>query len=254
MDIIEKLRCSIDDKRDLIKGEDKFHTIQLCVHQFIQSATQAISERNAFHVALSGGSTPKAIFQSLADETNREKIDWSKVYLWWSDERSVDGSHEDSNYRMALEAGFSTLPIPEDQIFRMVGEGDIEAHALDYENLIQKFIPECKFDLIMLGMGEDGHTASLFPETHALHSDGRLVVANFVPKLNTWRMTFTYKLINQAHHVVIYVLGESKASMLNRILKGDYTPDQLPLQRVGTPSNKAIFITDQSAAKNLDLV
>lgn len=251
MDIIENLTLSIDDRRDLIKGEDKFHTIQLCVHQFIQTAAQAISERNAFHVALSGGSTPKAIFQSLADETNRAQIEWSKVYLWWSDERAVDGKHEDSNFRMAMEAGFADLPIPENHIFRMKGEEDIEAHAQEYENRILEHVPEGKFDLVMLGMGEDGHTASLFPETHALHSDGRLVVANFVPKLDTWRMTFTYKLINDARHIVIYVIGESKAPMLKQILQGEYAPDQLPLQRVGTPTSKAIFITDQTASKDL---
>lgn len=251
MDIIEKLTLPIDDRRVLIKGEDKFSTIQLCVHQFIQLAKQAISERDAFHVALSGGSTPKAIFQSLSEETNRAQIDWSKVFLWWSDERSVGPEHEDSNYRMAMDAGFADLPITPEQIFRMKGEDEIEAHAQEYENLILEHVPEQKFDLVMLGMGEDGHTASLFPETHALHSDGRLIVANFIPKLDTWRMTFTYKLINQARHVVIYVIGESKAAMLKQILQGEYNPDKFPLQRVGTPSCKAVFMTDQTASKEL---
>lgn len=251
MDIIDPLKQSIDERRDLIKGEDKFHTIQICVLHFIKTAEQAISERGVFHVALSGGSTPKAIFQSLADEANRDQIDWSNIYLWWSDERSVDGEDENSNYRMAMDAGLSDLPIPEDHIFRMKGEGDIEAHALEYEELIKKNVPDETFDLVMLGMGEDGHTASLFPETHALHSDGRLVVANFVEKLNTWRLTFTFKLINAARQTVVYVIGENKAKILKKIIKGDYTPDQLPLQRVGTASNKALIITDNTAGKEL---
>jgi len=252
MDIIDNLRKSIDDRRDLVKGEDKFHTIQLCVFHFIKTANQAISERDAFHVALSGGSTPKAIFQSLSEETNRNQIDWSKVYLWWSDERSVDGDDENSNYRMAMDAGFSDLPVPEDHIFRMKGEGDIEAHALEYEELIKEHVPDQKFDLVMLGMGEDGHTASLFPETHALHSDGRLVVANFIPKLDTWRLTFTYKLINDARQIVVYVIGENKAEMLDKIVNSDYSPDHLPLQRVGTAANKALVITDNGAGKILE--
>ena len=252
MDIIDKLRKSIDDRRDLIKGEDKFHTVQLCVLHFIQTANQAISERDAFHVALSGGSTPKAIFQSLTDETNRNQIDWTKVYLWWSDERSVDGEDENSNYRMAMEAGFSELAIPKDQIFRMKGEGDIEEHAKEYEELVKHHVSDETFDLVMLGMGEDGHTASLFPETHALDSDGRLVVANFVPKLNTWRMTFTFKLINAAREAVVYVIGENKAEVLSKIIKGDHSLDQFPLQGVGTPSNKALILTDNAAGKGLE--
>lgn len=252
MDIIDKLRNSIDDRRDLVKGEDKFHTVQLCVFHFIRSAKQAISERGAFHVALSGGSTPKAIFKSLTDETNRNQVDWQKVFLWWSDERSVDKEDENSNYRMAMDAGFSDLPIPPEHIFRMEGEGDIEAHAASYEQLIKEHVPDEKFDLVMLGMGEDGHTASLFPETHALHSDGRLVVANFIPKLNTWRMTFTFKLINAARQTVVYVIGEGKAEMLKKIIKGEYSPDQLPLQKVGTPAGKALIIADNGACKELE--
>ncbi len=251
MDIIEQLRQPVDNRRDIIIGEDKFHTIQLAVHHFIQVAQNAISERNVFHVALSGGSTPKAIYTCLAEEPNKDQIDWSKVYLWWSDERAVEASHSDSNYRMALSEGFDRLSIPEEHQFRMKGEGDIEKHALEYENSIKQYIANLQFDLIMLGMGEDGHTASLFPQTHALHSDGRLVVANYVPKLNAWRMTFTYKLINQAREIAVYVLGEDKAMMLKTILHGEYSSDDLPLQKVGTPSNKALFIVDSSASQKL---
>lgn len=251
MDIIEKYKQSIDDRRNIIIGEDKFHTIQLAVHHFTDAATRAIIKQDSFHVALSGGSTPKAIFTRLTEEPIKNQIDWSKVYLWWSDERAVDPSHEDSNYKMAIDAGFEKLSIPKEHIFRMKGEGDIENHALEYENSIKQHVPNSRFDLIMLGMGDDGHTASLFPQTHALHSDGRLVVANYVPKLNSWRMTFTYHLINQAKETVVYVLGENKAAMLKEILLGEYSPDTLPLQKVGTPSNKALFIVDHSASQML---
>ena len=252
MDFINSLCEPVDDRRDVIIAGDKFHTIQLAVKHFIHAAQEAITERGVFHVALSGGSTPKAIFSILSTEPHKDLVDWSKVYLWWGDERAVDEEHPDSNYRMAMEAGFASLKIPEDQIFRMQGEGDIEANALDYEALVQKHIPDCVFDLVMLGMGEDGHTASLFPETHALHAEGRLVVANFVPKMKTWRMTLTYSCINSARHIVVYVIGENKAKMLKKVLEPDLNPDLLPLQGVGTTSNKALFILDDSAGADFN--
>lgn len=236
-------RKSIDTRRDLVIGGSKDETIRLCIQYFIESANSSITKNGSFHVALSGGSTPKVVFKGLKIDS----VDWSKVYLYWSDERSVDASHPDSNYRMAMEAGFNDLPIPQTQIFRMKGEGDTEAHALDYE----KTLPENGFDLIMLGMGDDGHTASLFPKTHALHSDARLVVANFIPKLNTWRLTLTYRCIHQAKEIVVYVLGGSKAAMLKRILEQPYIPNELPLQRIGTALNKALIITDSDAASQL---
>jgi 6-phosphogluconolactonase len=251
MDFIDKLCEPVDDRRDIIIAGDKFHTIQLAVKHILQSAQEAISERGVFHIALSGGSTPKAIFSTLSVEPQKDLVDWSKVYLWWSDERAVDADHPESNYRMAMEAGFASLNIPKDQIFRMKGEEDIEAHALEYEALIQKHVPESVFDLVMLGMGEDGHTASLFPETHGLHSEGRLVVANFIPKLKTWRMTLTYQCINSARQIIVYVIGENKADMLKTILETELDPDRFPLQGVGTPSNKALYILDDSAGKKV---
>jgi 6-phosphogluconolactonase len=233
-----------DERRDIAIPGDKEATIQFSVEHFIKVANESIEKKGMFAVALSGGSTPAAIFRLLASEENREKIDWSKVFLFWSDERAVRPEDKDSNYHMAMEAGFSSLPIKAENVFRMEAEDKIEENALKYENTILEKIPEGKFDLVMLGMGEDGHTASLFPQTHGLHAGNRLVVANYVPEKKCWRMTFTYKCINAAHHIVIYALGKAKAHMLEKALSEPYIPDMIPIQKVGTAENKALWILD----------
>ena len=235
---------SFDDRRDIAMPGDKEATINFSVEHFIQLANEAIADHQFFSVALSGGSTPNAIFSALANPENRKRIDWNKVHLYWSDERAVPPDHPDSNYRAAMQAGLDSLSIPPDHIFRMKAETLIEEHALEYENLILSNLSEAVFDLVMLGMGEDGHTASLFPQTHGLHSANRLVVANFVPVKQCWRMTLTFKSINSAQNIAIYVLGKSKSTMLEKALFGPYTPDQIPIQRVGTAKNKALWITD----------
>jgi len=235
-----------DDRRDVITFDGMEKAIAFSVEHFVKAACEAIAARNVFTVALSGGSTPKAIFQLLTSPLFRDRIDWNKVKLFWSDERAVSPDSPDSNYHMAMEAGFATIPIPPENIFRMAAESlDIEKAAKEYENLIVKNVPNQSFDLVMLGMGEDGHTASLFPKTHALHSEERLVVANFIPQKNTWRMTLTFECINNAHAIAIYVIGASKAAMLQRIFNSPYEPDLLPIQRVGTAAHKALWITDQ---------
>ena len=243
----EKEVQAYDDRREIVIPGNKEETITYATEQFIEVANEAIAAHDYFAVALSGGSTPKAIFQSLSSDRYKDQIDWSKVLLFWSDERAVPADHPDSNYRMAMDAGLSKLPIKPDHIFRMKGEGDVEENALEYEKLIQSILPNGIFDLVMLGMGDDGHTASLFPKTHALHSDGRLAVANFLPEKEVWRLTLTYSAINSAREVFIYVLGEGKAEILERVLSEPYDPDNFPIQRVGTPKQKALFIADTSA-------
>ncbi len=150
-----------------------------------------------------------------------------------------------------MRAGLNKLPIPPENIFRMEAEESIEEKAAAYEALIRLKICDESFDLVMLGMGEDGHTASLFPHTHALHTKDRLVVANFVPQKKTWRMSFTFECINNARTICIYVMGEAKADVVVSTLMGNYTPDEFPIQRVGTPSHKALWILDQAASKKL---
>jgi 6-phosphogluconolactonase len=235
-----------DDRRDLALPGDREATLRFASEHFVQIAQEAIQEKGRFSVALSGGETPHAIYQGLAT-SYRDQLDWDKVLLFWSDERCVPPNHPDSNYRKAMEAGLKDLPIPSEHIFRMRGEGDPEEEALAYEQLIQTYIPQASFDLVMLGMGSDGHTASLFPKTHGLHAENRLAIANYIPQLETWRLTLTFDCINNAQHIAIYVLGKSKAKTLKKVLTSPYNPDELPIQRVGTRKHKALWVVDHEA-------
>jgi 6-phosphogluconolactonase len=243
---------SYDERRDILIPGDEKSTLEFCIQQFIEIGRQAIEQHNYFAVALSGGSTPKSIYKGLSSEKYKNQLDWSKVLLFWSDERSVPPNDPESNFHMAMEAGFKNLPLKKENIFRMKAEDDIEEHAKEYERTIREKIPSKIFDLVMLGMGEDGHTASLFPKTHALHAPAsRLVVANFVTQKNTWRMSLTFDCINQAKHIAIYVIGKNKTEMVKRIFNSAYDPDLLPIQKIGIPQNHALWILDQDAAQEL---
>ena len=240
-----------DQRRSLAIPGDKEHTIEFCIAHFIAIASDAIAKRGFFTVALSGGQTPKAIFSGLANKENRHQIDWKKCRIFWSDERAVDPIDPDSNYHMAMESGLKELGIPPDQVFRMVAETKIEENALAYEKTIKKHVPNAQFDLVMLGMGDDGHTASLFPWTEGLRAVNRLAIANYIPEKKTWRMSLTFDCINAARQIAIYVIGENKAEMLKRVLSDPYRPDDLPVQRVGTTDHPATWIADKAAAKEL---
>ncbi|MEI8365487.1 MAG: 6-phosphogluconolactonase [Parachlamydiaceae bacterium] len=248
---IQKVR-SFDDRRDIIVPGNQEETLTFCAAQFVSLATVSIDRKGMFDVALSGGSTPKALYQLLMSPQYCKQVDWKQIRFFWSDERSVSPDDPESNYHMAMEAALSCLPIPKDNIHRMHAESaDLEKAAKAYETLIEQTVPNAAFDLVMLGMGDDGHTASLFPKTHGLHAKGRLVIANFIPQKATWRMTFTFDLINKAHQTNIYVIGKSKASMLNQVLTGPFTPDDLPIQQIGTRTHKALWIADNDAAQDL---
>jgi len=241
-----------DTRRLIALPGNKQETIEYCVDQWIEAALNAIRDHDFFAVALSGGSTPKAIYQHLVNSEAAKDIDWNKVYFFWSDERSVPASHEESNYHMSMEVGgLNKLPIPRENVFRMVAETDIENNAKEYEAIILQKLGGHPFDFVMLGMGEDGHTASLFPHTKGLHAKDRLVVANEVPQKKTWRMSFTFDCINAAQKICIYVIGASKAETLEKVLLSPYRPDEFPVQRVGTPTNKAVWVVDEEAAKNI---
>lgn len=249
---LEQVISTFDDRRDLALPGNLEQTLTFCVEHFIEIGKSAIAKQGIFSVALSGGSTPKAIFQLLATDTYRSLLDWSRVQLFWSDERCVPPSDPDSNYKMAMDAGFSKLPLDPQKIFRMPADSaDLDQAAHDYEQTIKKHVPNAQFDLVMLGMGEDGHTASLFPKTHGLSVEGKLVTANFIPQKDCWRMTLTYEEINSSHHIAIYTLGKSKAEMVEKVLHSSYEPELFPIQRVGTRQNKVLWILDSDAAANL---
>lgn len=242
---------SFDTRRDIIIPGNTEETVQFSASQFLQIGREAIKERGQFSVALSGGQTPSSIYQQLSKPIHRDALDWSKVLFFWSDERSTPPTSPESNYYSAFKAGLETLPLKKENIFRMIAEVNIEENALSYDNLIRQKIPSLQFDLIMLGMGEDGHTASLFPLTHGLHTRDRLAIANYIPQKHTWRMTMTFECIHMARIICIYALGAKKESMVSKVLLGPYEPDQYPVQRIGTPTHKALWILDQAASEQL---
>lgn len=238
-----------DERRDVAIFNNAEEAIKFSADHFLHLAKKSIEQNGVFKAALSGGSTPKAIYQELSQK--KDAIDWSKILLFFSDERSVSIEDNENNYRMAMEAGLNKLPIPHKNIFRMKAEFDIEQNAIEYEKLIEEHVKQ--FDLVMLGMGEDGHTASLFPETHGLKSHGRLAIANYVPQKKTWRMSLSFDCINSSKNIAIYVLGLSKAKMVAAVLEGPYEPDLYPIQQVGTTAHKALWILDKAAASLIEI-
>lgn len=236
---------SWDARRDYIIPGDAKQTIDFAVEHWIHSAERAIQQRGRFAVALSGGSTPKSIYQKLC----LKPLDWSKIWLFWSDERAVPPDHSDSNYGMAMEF-FKNVPIPPSQIFRMVAERDIEKNALDYEQKIYHILGNHLFDLVMLGVGEDGHTASLFPKTEGIEVNNRIVIANKIEEKKAWRMTLTFPCINQSFHSAIYCIGASKQVIVPKVLNAPII-SEFPSSRIGTFENKALWILDSDAANHL---
>lgn len=240
-----------DERRNLLIPGDQIATLQLCLTHFISVCQASIREHGQFFVALAGGSTPKALYQHLCSPPYAEKIDWGKVWLFWGDERSVPPDHAESNYKMAMDAGFAKMPIPPNQILRMEGEKDIEENAKKYEANLRKILSGRPLDLVILGMGEDGHTASLFPQTAGLKENKRLVIANYVPQKNTWRMTLTFLAINSAKNIAIYVMGAEKKHTLAKVFQSKDQFELYPIQNVGTKENKALWILDEAAASEL---
>ena len=250
--LIEKLQPrDLDERRKIIVPGNMQMTIIFCVEHFISLAKQAIKDHGAFYVALSGGSTPKAIFEHLSSPPYDQMVEWNKVHLFWSDERAAGPDNPDSNYHMAMHAGLNGLPIPKEHIHRMRAEENIEGNARSYNEEIAKTLGNRPFDLVMLGMGEDGHTASLFPHTEGLKVQGELAIANYIPQKKVWRMTLTFDCINQAENIAIYVLGASKKDTLVKVLFSHYQFENYPVQKVGTPTRKALWIADQDAAEGL---
>lgn len=214
---------------------------------FLEIARTAIDEKGSFTVALSGGSTPKALYNQLKNDS--ATIDWTRVFVFFSDERTVPPTSPDSNYHMALTNGFGELPIPKNQIFRMKGEVDAKKGALEYESKIREHVRNESFDLILLGMGDDGHTASLFPNTKALTEIKQLVVENAVPQKNTTRITFTYPLLKKAKNILFLAIGDSKADMVYKVLHDKN--HQYPAGEVTSDHSKVLWILDKGSSKNL---
>ena len=203
-----------------------------------------------FHFVLTGGSTPKALYKILSEK----KLDWKNMQFFWGDERCVPSDHPDSNFGMALETLLNKISVDEDHVHRMKGEMEPPAAAFEYEKQLRNIfggdaIPS--FDLVLLGMGEDGHTASLFPGTPALKVQDRLVVDNYVEKLQATRLTMTFRLLNQAKRILFLVSGVSKAFALQQVLEGEFDPLLYPSQGIRPVHGELLFFVDQEAASML---
>jgi 6-phosphogluconolactonase len=223
---------------------------EAAAREFAAKAEEAIEERGRFAVVLAGGSTPEAMYGILASDY-LGRIDWSRVYVFFGDERNVHPDHEDSNHKMASEMLLDHVPVG--NVHRMLGELSPDEAAEAYEEELRAFfgteeVP--RFDLILLGIGADGHTASLFPETSALEVHDRWVVANPVLGLDTTRITLTVPVINAALAVYFLVAGEDKAEVLREILESDADPRAYPARLIQPPGGP-VWMLDQSAASAL---
>src|SRR5438128_9155320 len=219
----------------------------------VESAQAAVDARGAFSIALSGGSTPRELHLKLVSPPLVEQVDWSRVYVFFGDERCVPPDDERCNYRMAQETLLSRVPIPRNQIHRMRGELPPQQAAEDYEHEMRDFFKDepPRLDLILLGMGDNGHTASLFPGLTAVHEQQRWVVAEYVAEVSMWRITLTPVIINLAREVIFLVAGAAKADMLRQVLEGPFAPDERPAQIVRPSPGEVVWLIDAAAAAKL---
>jgi 6-phosphogluconolactonase len=237
----------------------------------VARAADAITETGRFTLALSGGSTPRAAYARLAADDLAHQVEWERAHVLWGDERCVPPDDSRSNYRMAKEALLDRVPIPARQIHRIRGEDEPEKAAADYERELRALLcqPErdchpgidchpslalrmtAGLDLVLLGLGEDGHTASLFPGQDAVHETSRWVMAVPAPDKELWRVTLTPAILNSARNVTFVVVGESKAARLQQVIEGPFTPDLLPAQAIRPRQGRLTWMVDEAAGARL---
>ncbi len=218
-------------------------------------AAEAIRQQGLFHMALSGGSTPKRLFHALARDDMRHRLNWQHVHVYFGDERAVPPDHPDSNYRMAWDNLLSRVNCPKENIHRIEAENDPRQAAAAYHRLLQAQLPrdangQIYFNLIFLGIGSDGHTASLFPDTSALLEQNADCCAVYVDKLQSWRITLSYPIINRSQHVWLLAEGEGKAAILRQVSQADPADSPYPINGV-RPTGTYRWYLDQAAARLL---
>jgi len=250
------MSSTLDDGRNIIVLPDLGAVSDTAAQRFVGAAKLAVSTNGRFTVSLAGGSTPERLYRLLASDTYRDQVPWQSTHVFFGDERTVPPDDAQSNYRMARIALLDAVPIPAAQIHRMEGERDPLQAATAYEGAMRHDfglnvgqVP--RFDLILLGMGPDGHTASLFPRTQALANFTDLVVANYVAKFEAWRLTFTYPVLNAAAQVLFLVGGTDKAAAVREVLQGDPDREQYPSQGVLPIDGTVTFLLDTAAAATL---
>ena len=233
---------------------------RLAAQTLVEHIRETLRGQNTYSIVLSGGSTPRRLYTLLADDPGwRGQISWDRIHFFWGDERPVPPDHPDSNYRMAHDAMLSKVDVPPAHIHRMRAEfPDAAKAAEDYTREICRFfdikdgeVPS--FSCILLGMGADGHTASLFPGSPALNESKHLVIANWVDQFQSSRLTLTYPVLNNADLILLLVSGPEKADMLKEVLAGDRAPNRYPVQRIQPKHGMLKWLVDQSAAIQLDV-
>jgi 6-phosphogluconolactonase len=230
---------------------------QTAAAEFLDTALDAVRQEGSFSVALAGGSTPKDLYGLLSNNPLQAKVPWGKIQFFFGDERHVPPDDRESNFRMATEAILAKAPIDPKQVHRIKSEKPNASEAAqEYEQELResfKLKPDQlpRFDLVLLGMGPEGHTASLFPGTKALREQRRLVVSNWVGKLYTDRITLTPPVLNNAARIIFMAHGAEKAPALKAVLEGPYEPDQLPAQMINPPKGRVVWLVDPSAASML---
>lgn len=230
--------------------------VQAAADKVVQIGSQAIEENGMFTAALSGGSTPRSLYTLLVTGKFERPIDWSRVHLFWGDERCVPPDDPRSNYRMVRESLLDGVPIPPANVHRIHGEEDPKAAAAEYEQELRTFFgstgeegpPRLGFDLVLLGMGKEGHTASLFPGLPAVTETVRWVMAQFIEIASLWRITLTPVAINRAKHIIFVVSGTEKAERLRDILQGPIQPEALPAQMIKPMHGQLFWLADRAAA------
>ncbi|MDE3090764.1 MAG: 6-phosphogluconolactonase [Chloroflexota bacterium] len=268
-------RCDLlpnDFVPEIIVVPDRAALARNAATRFVALAQEAITAHGQFSVALSGGSTPRDLYALLATPEFSAQIDWSRVHFFWGDERAVPPDHPDSNYRMANETLLSCVKMPARNVHRILAELAPDSAARAYEETLREFfyprpapspvrsrsergrdgegVP-C-FDLILLGLGANGHTASLFPHTQVLHATTRWVAAQYIDEVKMNRITLTAPVINAAKNILFLVAGEDKAAAVRAVLRGAYRPDVLPAQLIQPANAHAVWLLDEDAASQLE--
>jgi len=246
--------------RELQIFPDGEKLIQAAAEHIIKITSQGIAENGRVAIALSGGSTPRPLYTLLASEAYSQSVDWPKVHLFWGDERCVPPDSPESNYRMARETLLNAVRIPASNVHRIHGEENPEKAAAAYEEELRTFFGvnatdgslRQGFDLILLGMGDNGHTASLFPGSPAVNEKKRWVMAQYVEVVSMWRITLTPVVINSAKDILFIVSGAEKAERLHDVLKGPFQPEVLPAQIIKPARGRLLWLVDKAAAGRLE--
>jgi 6-phosphogluconolactonase len=241
---------------EILVGTDIEETFRIAAGQFTALARKVSAEEGFFRAALCGGSTPRGLFQLLAAESFAGLVPWNSTHFFWGDERNVPPGHPESNYSMARQLLLSQIPVPPANVHRIpTGDGTaIEAADL-YERILREMLPIVnglpRLDYVLLGLGANGHVASLFPNRPTLHERQRFVLADHVDEINSWRVTLTAPILNNAAQITILVIGEEKASIVEQVLEGPRDCETTPAQLIAPVNGALTWILDSAAASRL---